>query len=125
MFHRDAFFFMHVGIYVTGNPSGRQVHRNNPYLIEYPILSKVILSCRFRSHQGYFLTASAYNWNTDQCHRNLYYNNGNPACFPTGQTRSEVTGTNLTALDGGIISCIITYNGVMYTSIPFTIRITG
>ena len=65
-----------------------------------------------------------YRWNT-RCYTNTAYKNGNPTCFPNGQTTQTVTGNDLTAEDAGTITCTAIVYGIEYTSRPMTIRISG
>ena len=68
---------------------------------------------------------TSYQWNTAGCYTNDGFNNGNPRCFPHGQTTQSVTDNDVTAEDAGNITCTVTINGNDYTSEPFTLRISG
>ena len=66
-----------------------------------------------------------YHWNITGCYTHPNRNSGNPSCFPDGQTTQNVTDDDVTAEDAGTITCIVTINGVNYTSEPFTLRMSG
>ena len=70
-------------------------------------------------------TVTSYQWNDAGCYTHPSFNNGNPRCFPDGQTTQNVTGNDLLPEDAGTITCTATINGVDYTSEPFTVRISG
>ena len=63
-----------------------------------------------------------YHWNITGCYT---HNNGNPSCFPHGQTTQSVTDDDVTAEDAGTITCTVTISGIKYTSESFTLRISG
>ena len=66
-----------------------------------------------------------YRWNTDGCYTNSKFTGSNPECFPHGKITQSVIGINLNAEDAGTITCTTTINGIDYTSIPLTLRISG
>ena len=66
-----------------------------------------------------------YQWNTAGCYTNSRFTPSNPECFPHGQTTQSVTGTDLNAEDAGAITCTVNISGSVYTSKPFTLRISG
>jgi len=66
-----------------------------------------------------------YQWNTTGCYTNTARNNGNPTCFPTGQTTQNVTDNNILGDDAGTFTCGVTLDGVDFTSDPLTLRISG
>ena len=66
-----------------------------------------------------------YQWSTARCYTHPNLNNGNPSCFPHGQTRQNVTDDDVTAEDAGTITCTATISGSDYTSELFTLRISG
>ena len=68
---------------------------------------------------------ATYQWNTTGCYTHPMRNSGNASCFPDGQTTQSVTDDDVTAEDAGTIICVVTINGVNYTSEPFTLRISG
>ena len=70
-------------------------------------------------------SAVTYHWNTLECYTHPSHNNGNPSCFPLGQTAQSITGTGLNAQDAGTITCTVTISGSNYTSELFTLRISG
>ena len=106
------------------NPVGYPVNNQlNTY--QFSILSNVTLSCLVTSTEGSIFTVTSYQWNTTQCYSNTAFNNGNPSCFPHGQTTQNVTGTGLTAEDAGTIYCIATVNGISFRSAPLTLLIRG
>ena len=106
------------------HPAGMPVS-GQPNTFDYPILSNVTLSCLVTSTEGSIFTVTSYQWNTTLCYSNTAFNNGNPSCFPHGQTTQNVTGTELTAEDAGTVSCIVTIGEVNYNSLPLTVRISG
>ena len=66
-----------------------------------------------------------YQWNTDMCYTNMRFTGSNPECFPHDQTSQTVTDNNLNAEDAGTVTCTVTISGSVYTSGPFTLRISG
>ena len=68
---------------------------------------------------------ATYRWDTTGCYTNTAYNNGNPNCFPRGQTTQCVTDNDLTAEDAGTITCTAIIGGMDYTSDPLTLHISG
>ena len=88
-------------------------------------MSNVTLTCNAVLDDGSLFTIPAYQWNTTGCYTHPNRNNGNPSCFPDGQTTQNVTDDDVTAEDAGTITCTVTINGVDYTSEPFTLRISG
>ena len=68
---------------------------------------------------------TSYHWNTTGCYTHPSFSNGNPECFPHGQTAQTVTDNDLNAEDAGTIACTVAINGSDYTSEPFTLRISG
>ena len=118
------FFFHYTDVRIVSHPAGTPVS-GQPNTFDYPILSNVTLSCLVTSTEGSIFTATSYQWNTTQCYSNTAFNNGNPSCFPHGQTTQNVTGTELNAEDAGVVSCIVTIGEVNYYSTPLTIRISG
>jgi len=107
---------------IVSNPTGTLVNlATNEF--DYPILSNVTLTCMVTSGDGSPFTVTGYRWNTNNCFTNSIHNTS--TCFPTNQTTQNVTGNNLLAEDAGIITCIVTIDGVDITSGPFTLRISG
>ena len=121
LFGISAYLCIIPGVIIVSNPTGTPVdgQRNT---VSYPILSSVSLTCMLVN--GVTETAT-YQWDTTGCYTNTAHNNGNPTCFPNGQTTQTVTGNDLTAEDAGTIHCTITIGDVHYTSSPFTILISG
>ena len=117
-------FSHHTDIRIVSHPAGTPVS-GQPNTFDYPILSNVTLSCLVTSTEGSIFTVTSYQWNTTQCYSNTAFNNGNPSCFPHGQTTQNVTGPELTAEDAGTVSCIAIVGGVSYYSVPLAIRISG
>ena len=83
------------------------------------------MTCTATASDGSIPTVTNYQWNTTGCYTNPAHNNGNPTCFPTGQTTQSVTGNDLTAEDAGTITCTATIGGVDYTSGPLALCISG
>ena len=88
-------------------------------------MSSVTLICNVAADDGLPVTVTSYQWNTAGCYTHPSRNNGNPTCFPDGQTTQSVTDNDVTAEDAGTITCTVTINGRDYTSGPFTLRISG
>ena len=111
-------------ITISSSPSGIPVEGSiNTY--DYPLLSSVVLTCNVVSNDRSSFTVTSYHWNTTGCYTHPSFNYGYPRCFPNGQRTQHVTGTDLTAEDAGTIICTATINGIVYTSGPFTLRISG
>ena len=92
---------------------------------DYPILSRVTLICTVTADNESSVIVNSYQWNTAGCYTHPNHNNGNPTCFPDGQTTQSVTDNDVTAEDAGNITCTVTISGSDYTSEPFTLRISG
>ena len=88
-------------------------------------MSSVTLTCDVSSDNGSLVTVTSYQWNTDGCYTNPNFNDGNPSCFPHGQTTQNVTDDDVTAEDAGTITCTVSIGNKDYTSKPFTLRISG
>ena len=88
-------------------------------------MSSVTLTCNVTADDGLSVTIDSYQWNTAGCYTNPNRNDGNPTCFPDGQTTQIVTDNDVTAEDAGTITCTVTISGSDYTSGPFTLRISG
>ena len=111
-------------ITIVSNPAGTLVSGySNTF--DYPILSSVSLTCNVTADDGLPVTVTSYRWNTGGCYTHPDHNNGNPTCFPDGQTTQSVTDNDVTAEDAGTITCTVTISGSDYTSGPFTLRISG
>ncbi|XP_065904865.1 uncharacterized protein [Dysidea avara] len=113
------------GVTIFSDPTGTPVDdQSNTF--DYLILSSVTLTCMVTVSEGDLsrLGIVKYRWNT-RCYTNTAYKNGNPTCFPNGQTTQTVTGNDLTAEDAGTITCTAIVYGIEYTSRPMTIRISG
>ena len=109
---------------IVSNPAGTPVS-GSTNTFDYPILSSVTLTCDVTSKNMSPFTVDSYQWNTTGCYTHPMFNNGNPRCFPRGQTTQSVTGNDITAKDAGTITCTVTISGSDYTSEPFTLRISG
>ena len=109
---------------IVSTPAGTPVS-GSTNTFDYPILSSVTLMCMVSSNNGSEFTVTSYQWNTTGCYTNPAHNSGNPACFPTGQTNQSVTDDNVTAEDGGTITCTATIGGNNYSSEPLTLFISG
>ncbi|XP_065911372.1 cell adhesion molecule-related/down-regulated by oncogenes-like isoform X2 [Dysidea avara] len=115
-----------ITVTIVSAPAGTPVSGStNTY--DYPILSSVTLTCMVTSSDGSILNVTNYQWDTTGCYTHPAHNNGNPVCFPTGQTTQSVTGNDLTAEDAGTVTCTVTIGGVDgdYTSGPLTLHISG
>ena len=109
---------------IVSNPAGTLVS-GSTNTFDYPILSSVTLTCNVAADDGLPVTVDSYRWNTAGCYTHPNHNNGNPTCFPDGQTTQSVTDNDVNAVDAGTITCIVTISGSDYTSEPFTLRISG
>ena len=85
-------------------------------------MSSVTLTCMVNPTSSSSVT---YRWNTAGCYTHPNRNNGNPVCFPDGQTTQSVTDDDVTGEDAGTITCTVMIHGVNYTSESFTLRISG
>ena len=88
-------------------------------------MSSVNLTCIVTADDGSPVTVTSYRWNTAGCYTHPNHNDGNPTCFPDGQTTQNVTGIDITAADAGTVTCTVTISDSDYTSGPFTLRISG
>ena len=103
-----------VGIPVTGTTD----------TFDYPILTRVNLTCNVTTPDGSPVTATSYRWTGTNCYTNPEYND--PICFYDGQTGQTITDSNgVLAQDAGTVTCTATVAGVEYTSEPLTLRISG
>ena len=109
-----------MNVSIVSSPKGIPVNESTN-TFDYPILSNVTLTCMVKP----IPLSATYYWNTTGCYTHPNRNSGNPSCFPDGQTMQSVTDDDVTAEDAGTITCIVTINGVNYTSEPFTLRISG
>ena len=109
---------------IVSSPAGTPVSGfDNTF--DYPILSSVTVTCNVTSNDGSEFTVTSYQWNSAGCYTHPGFNNGNPRCFPHGQTTQGVTDDDVTAEDAGTITCTVAISGSNYTSEPFTLRISG
>ena len=106
---------------IVSSPAGTLVSGSDN-TFDHPILSSVTLRCIVDPMP---LISVTYLWNTTRCYTNSDYSEGNPECFPDGQTTQSVTGNDVNAEDAGTITCTITINGRNYANQPFTLRISG
>ena len=109
---------------IVSSPAGTPVS-GSTNTFDYPILSSVTLVCVVVTDDNLPVTVDSYRWNTAGCYTHPNRNNGNPTCFPDGQTTQSVTDNDVTAEDAGTITCTVTISGSDYTSGPFTLRISG
>ena len=109
---------------IVSSPAGTPVS-GSTNTFDYPILSSVTLTCNVTLNDTSSFTVTYYQWNTDGCYNHTQYTGSNPQCFPRGQTTQNVTGSDLNAEDAGTITCTAAVNGSIYTSEPYTLRISG
>jgi len=114
----------HSGATITRSPSGSSI-MDQFNTFRYSLLSNVTLTCLAVSRNNLPFTPPVYVWNTTGCYTNPSYNNGNPGCFPNGQTTRDVTGYHLTAKDAGTIVCSVIADGHTFTSSPITLKLSG
>ena len=96
-----------------------------PNAFDYPIFSRVTLTCTVTSNSGSIPNGISYGWNTTGCYTNNKFTPGNPECFPHGQPLQSVTENNLNAEDAGTISCTVMIGSTTYESAAFTLRVSG
>ena len=106
---------------ITSTPAGTPVG-GSANTFDYPILSRVSLTCMVDPLPVISVT---YRWNTTGCYTHSNYSRGRPRCFPHRQNLRMVTDDDVTAEDAGTVTCIMTLDGIDYTSEPFTLRISG
>ena len=95
---------------------------------DYPILTRVNLTCNVTTLDGSPVTATSYRWTGTDCYTGCYAgsNDVNDPCFYDGQTGQTITDSNgVLAPDAGTVTCTATVAGVDYTSEPLTLRISG
>ena len=109
---------------IVSSPAGTPVNGSNN-TFDYLILSDVTLTCNVTSYDVSSFNVTSYKWNTEGCYTNPNFDSGNTSCFPHGQTTQNVTDDDVTAHDAGTITCTVTINSTNYTSVPFTLRISG
>ena len=117
----NVIIFSDLTVTIVSSPAGTPVS-GSTNTFDYPILSGVTLTCMVVPTP---LSAATYQWNTGGCYTHPNHNNGNPTCFPDGQTTQNVTDNDVTAEDAGTITCTVTISGSSFTSEPFTLRISG
>ena len=103
---------------IVSSPAGTPVSESTN-TFDYPILSNVTLTCMVDPVP---LITVAYSWDTTSCYTNAGYSG---RCFPDGQTTQSVTDVDVTAEDAGTITCNVTISESVYTSEPFTLRVSG
>ena len=109
---------------IASSPAGTPVD-GSTNIFDYPILSSVVLECNVASINRLLFNVTSYQWNTTGCYTHSNFNNGNPRCFPNGQTTKRVIGIDLTVEDAGAITCTATINGTAYVSGMFILRLSG
>ena len=107
-----------VTVTIVSSPVGTPVS-GSTNTFDYPILSRVTLICVVIADDNLPVTVDSYQWNTAGCYTHPNHNNGNPTCFPDGQTTPSVTDNDVTAEDAGTITCTVTISGSDDTSEPF------
>ena len=108
---------------IITDPAGIPVD-GQPDTYDYPILTSVTLMCMVTTVNGSTPNVTSYLWNAVDC-----YDSNNVVCFYGDgiymRTRQSITGYELSAQDAGTATCTATIDGVMYTSDPLTLRISG
>ena len=90
---------------------------------DYPILTRVNMTCNVTTPDGSPVTATSYRWTGTNCYTNPDVND---PCFYDGQTGQTITDSNgVLSQDAGTVTCTATVDGVDYTSEPLTLRISG
>ena len=112
-----------VNVTIMTEPAGIPVTGSTD-TFDYPILTRVNLTCNVTTPDGSPVTVTSYRWTGTNC-----YNSSigviNP-CFYDGQTGQTITDNNgVLASDTGTVTCTATVAGVNYTSEPLTLRISG
>ena len=120
---------LHVGVdgqtvTIVTDPAGTPVD-GQPSTFDYPILTRLALTCMATASDGSPVTVTSYEWTATNCYTRVggvqdpcFYSVGNP----TGQ---NVTSSGITATDAGTVTCTATIDGMDYTSDPLTLRISG
>ena len=114
---------MNVNVTIVTDPPGIPV-TGTTNTFDYPILTRVNLTCYVTTPDGSPVTATSYRWTGTNC----YTGSGgvNDPCFYDGQTGQTITDSNgVLAPDAGTVICTATVAGVDYTSEPLTLRISG
>ena len=80
--------------------------------------------CMATAVDGSPVTVTSYSWTAIACYTRV--GNVQDPCFynsnPIGQ---NITSIGLLAPDGGTVTCTATIDGMVYTSDPLTLRISG
>ena len=114
---------VNVNVAIVTEPAGIPVSGTTD-TFDYPILTRVNLTCNVTTPDGSPVTATSYRWTGTNCYTNPDVND--PICFYDGQTGLTITDSNgVLAPDAGTITCTATVAGVDYTSEPLTLRISG
>ena len=113
--------FIAPAINIVSSPGGTSVS-GSTNTFDYPVLSSVRLVCQLTPPPEIPVD---YSWNTTRCYTHNSYNDNTPSCFPRNVNMQSVIGSDLTAVDGGTLTCTVTIDGGNYTSGPFTLRVSG
>jgi len=122
LFTTGAYGLTDYGVTISRNPAGTPVN-GSTNTFDYPILSNVTLTCMVTSSDNSAFNVTKYWWNTAGCFTNKHITR--TRCFRIGRKLQSVNGVNLRAEDAGTITCTATIGGVVYTSGPITLRISG
>ena len=108
---------------IVTDPAGTPVD-GQPGTFDYPILTRLTLTCMATTLDGSPVTVTSYEWTAINCYTRIggiqnpcFYGVG----FATGQ---NITSAGLLAPDA-VVTCTATVNGMDYTSDPLTLRISG
>ena len=110
---------------IVTDPAGTPVD-GQPSTFDYPILTRLTLTCMATASDGSSVTVTSYSWTATNCYTRTgdvqdpcFYSVGNP-------TRQNVTSSGgILATDAGTVNCTATIDGTDYTSAPLTLRISG
>ena len=112
---------MNVNVAIVTEPAGIPVIGTTD-TFDYPIFTRVNLTCNVTTPDGSPVTATSYRWTGTNC----YTGSSGITCFYDGQTGQTITDSNgVLAPDAGTVTCTATVAGVDYTSEPLTLRISG
>ena len=113
---------MNVNVAIVTEPAGIPVNGSTD-TFDYPILTRVNMTCNVTTPDGSPVTATSYRWTGTDCYTNPDVND---PCFYDGQTGQTITDSNgVLAPGAGTVTCTATVAGVDFTSEPLTLRISG
>ena len=108
---------------IVTDPAGTPVD-GQPGTFDYPILTRLALTCMATASDGSPVTVTSYEWTATNCYTRV---GGvqDPCFYSVTTTGQNVTSTGIVATDAGTVTCTATIDGMDYTSDPLTLRISG